>query len=64
MLKVASGFWQLLLLNGIVATAVVLYFWYLVPLGAPGQFAKEISGLFTIASFALSLLMVFRLNAT
>jgi putative membrane protein len=62
-LKVAAGFWQHLLLVVVISFALVIYHHYLVPKGAPsidtGQYG---SGLLSMATFFLSLLLVFKLN--
>ena len=61
--SVAAGFWQHLLLVVVISILVVCYHHYLEPLGAPsintGMYG---SGLLTMATFFLSLLLVFKLN--
>ncbi|GAX81616.1 hypothetical protein CEUSTIGMA_g9044.t1 [Chlamydomonas eustigma] len=60
--KVAVGFWLHLMLVAVISIFVGLYFQYFIPEGAPNVLANNFGSLLSVATFFMTLLMVFRLN--
>ncbi|KAK9825471.1 hypothetical protein WJX81_006786 [Elliptochloris bilobata] len=63
-LQVMAWYWPPILTVALLSTLVCLYHAYLVPRGAPSAVLGDYTSAFTLTSFALALLMVFRTNSS
>ena len=63
-LQVLAWYWPPVLFVIFVGVAVGLYHTYLQPLGAPNITSDDYTQPFTLTSFALALLLVFRTNSS
>jgi predicted membrane chloride channel (bestrophin family) len=63
-LQVLAWYWPLVAFVALVGVLVAVYATWLQPLGAPAITKVDLTNPFTLTSFALSLLLVFRTNSS